>query len=374
MSSSASQTPASVEPVMPNFAPIVTSQLIGSLLNFFFAGVLVVQIYVYRLCFPKDSIFVKLLVYFVFLAVLVSAVLNAIDVQFWYAEGFGNIVSFADPRNGRFYTPIMGSFIAFLVQAFFCYRIFIIKRTAWPISVLILIVSMTQCAGGMGCGIIAYMKHNGVHDHTRDILIYFWLVGGALADVVIAAIMSFLLLRAAASRETRDMVKNVVRLIVETNVFSSVIAILGLLLYVAFPNTTYFVAPTMILPGIYANTLLVTLNNRAAIANMRESRAVSSDSGFGAGLDPSRASASSRTPFNRPSGNSTNEPMSFAVREVTRDQDGEAIMREKSGTGIAGGAACVRSSLEGNQWRDTADESGSDYGEGASNSDVGVVA
>ncbi|KAJ6563303.1 hypothetical protein DFH09DRAFT_1082361 [Mycena vulgaris] len=268
---SSSQSPASAAPALPDFGPIVSSQLIGSLLTFFFFGTLVVQVYVYRLCFPKDQRGIKALVYFIFLALTVCTCLNAADVQYWFGSGFGNIARFAEPRYGPVYTPIMGSFIGMLVQLFFCYRIFVIKRAAWPLSIAIGLISMAQCAGGMGGGIISLIDENSVHDQARTILVYLWLAGGAAADVLIAGSMTYLpltppqLLRAAVFRSTRDALKDVVRLIIETNTFSTTIAVLGLVLFVAVPNTTYFICPTMILPGIYANTLLVTLNNRAIV-------------------------------------------------------------------------------------------------------------
>ncbi|KAJ7710423.1 hypothetical protein B0H17DRAFT_914355, partial [Mycena rosella] len=111
--------------------------LIGSLLNFFLFGTFLIQVYVYRLCFPKDSLAVKLLVYFIFLTMTVCTCLNAADVQFWFGTGFGDIARFTDARHSRFYTPLMGSFIAMLVQLFFCHRIVVIRRAAWPISVLV---------------------------------------------------------------------------------------------------------------------------------------------------------------------------------------------------------------------------------------------
>ncbi|KAF7315689.1 hypothetical protein MIND_00084500 [Mycena indigotica] len=327
----------------------VTPQLVGSLLNFFFFGALTIQTYVYRLCFPNDRIIVKLLVYFIYLALLVSLCLNAADVEYWFGSGFGNIIRFADARNGPFYTPLMGSIIAWLVQTFFCYRIFTIKRAAWPISLLILLLSIAQCTGGVGIGAIVYMKGNGNHDRLRNILLYLWLVGGAVADISIAATLSILLMKTAINKVTRDLVKSVVTLVIETNAFSSMVALIGLILYFAIPNTTYFLGATLTLPGIYANTLLVTLNNRAAIANSREAQAnrdVSSSR-------PSAFSTSSRAPLNRTSGIATTQS-NFPVREVSRQQD-DQILREKN-------EGQVRSSLDGNQWRD-AEEDTSEYGD-----------
>ncbi|KAJ7186579.1 hypothetical protein C8R46DRAFT_810987, partial [Mycena filopes] len=97
--------------------------LIGSLLIYFFFGTLVIQVYVYRLCFPKDSLVLKSLVYFLLLALTASACLTAADVEFWYGSGFGDITRLSDPHHSRFTTPILGSVIALLTQLFFAYRI-----------------------------------------------------------------------------------------------------------------------------------------------------------------------------------------------------------------------------------------------------------
>ncbi|KAJ6552525.1 hypothetical protein B0H10DRAFT_1659600, partial [Mycena sp. CBHHK59/15] len=102
--------------------------LIGSLLNFFFFGTLLVQGCVWSMRFPlklSSRIYpdVYRILYFILLSMTVCVTLNAADVEYWYGVGFDDISRFADPRQSRFYTPIMGSFIGLLVQLFFCYRI-----------------------------------------------------------------------------------------------------------------------------------------------------------------------------------------------------------------------------------------------------------
>ncbi|KAF7335792.1 hypothetical protein MVEN_02235200 [Mycena venus] len=249
----------------PNFAPLVSSKLLASHVNLFFFGTLVIQVYVFRLCFSKDPLSLKLLVYFVFLAVAVCTFLNVADIEVWFGVRFGNIELFLDLLNAWFYSPIMGTFIATLVQLFFCYRIFVLWHTDWPLTLLIATISLAQLAGGIGCGILVKMAQNEEHDKPRTIFVYLWLVGGALSDVIIAITMTVLLLKAAVvgSTPTRMIVKNTVRLIIETNAFTSIVALTDLILFLAFPRTTYSFFPSLILPAIYANTLLYTLNNRA---------------------------------------------------------------------------------------------------------------
>ncbi|KAJ7464195.1 hypothetical protein B0H11DRAFT_2240598 [Mycena galericulata] len=147
-----------------------------------------------------------------------------------------------------------------LVQIFFAFRMAGMRHSIWPISVLVFLIAMSQCAGGMGTGILSYIEAADVHDTKRTVFVYLWLIGGAAVDLLIAVTMTILILKTPTV--PRDIVKTVVRLIIETNALSAIAALLGLILYVGVPNTTYWICPTMVLPVISANTLLLALNHR----------------------------------------------------------------------------------------------------------------
>ncbi|KAJ7472863.1 hypothetical protein B0H11DRAFT_2430613 [Mycena galericulata] len=266
-------TPPSSEssPVLLDLTKVVSPLLFGSLFNFLSFGILVIQIYVYRACFPRDSLIIKFLVYFVFLVVLVCICLNASDMYYWFGSGYGHPERLVDLRYSIIYAPLLGAIISTLVQLFFCYRIFIIKRSVWPISMLISMISLAAFAGGVGGGIDALIEKYRVRGPESVILSYVWLVSGAAADIMIAVMMTYLLLRvsSAAHPSTRDVVKDVVTLIIETNTFSALVAVLSLGFFVGHGTLYYFSCPIIVLPGIYANTLLATFNNRAITSNKR---------------------------------------------------------------------------------------------------------
>ncbi|KAF7299210.1 hypothetical protein MIND_00869700 [Mycena indigotica] len=257
-------------PLPPHLGTITSSQLIGTLLNFWLFGTLFIQVYVYKICFPKDRPAIKALVYFVFFTMLVCSCLNAADANRWFGDGFGNLLEFSKAGFSPFYTPLMGSVIALSVQLFYCYRISVFREYKWTVwwAGAIAVVSLLQAAGGMGGGIKAFIESNEQHDQTRTVLVYMWLVGAAVADIMIAGTMTYLLSQ-ASEPHTRDVVQGVIRLIIETNSFSASVAIIGLALFAGMPTSDYFICPTMILPGIYSNTLLVLLNNRAAPSRAR---------------------------------------------------------------------------------------------------------
>ncbi|KAJ7464272.1 hypothetical protein B0H11DRAFT_2309443 [Mycena galericulata] len=279
-------SPQSTAPfVLPDSAQRVSPLLFGSLFNSLSFGMLVIQIYVYRACFPRDRLIMKSLVYFVFLVIIVCICLNISDMYYWFGSGFGDSARLVNFRYSSIYAPILSPLVSTLVQVFFCYRIFIIKRSAWPITVLISMISVAQFAGGLGGGILALIDKYHLRSGIIIILTYVWLVSAAAADIIIAVMMTYLLLRTAVHPSTRDVVKDVVTLIIETNTFSALVAILTLGLLVGSGSTIDFICPSVVLPGMYApfsfflshtheldvasyaNTLLATLNNRAITSN-----------------------------------------------------------------------------------------------------------
>ncbi|KAG6910311.1 hypothetical protein DXG01_011708 [Tephrocybe rancida] len=137
----------------------------------------------------------------------------------WFAAGFGNLARIQNPLTSPINTPFMGSIMALVVQLFFCYRIFIINRSAWWWCLLIGAVSIIQAVAGAVGGIKALVVKDISKRHNQTDLVYLWLVGDVVADVMIAATMTFSLLRASPGKhkQTNDVVTRIVRLTVETN-------------------------------------------------------------------------------------------------------------------------------------------------------------
>ncbi|KAJ7767265.1 hypothetical protein B0H16DRAFT_1716890 [Mycena metata] len=239
-----------------------TSKLIGILLDFFLFGTLLIQIYIYRACFPKDSWALKLLVYFVFFVDAICVLLDTLSV---IGLSAGDFTSFSSAQYVGYPTLVLGSFSAMLVQLFYCLRIRAIRQTAWPIAVLIGVIGAIQFAASLSWVVLRRIGDN-VDGKLPTTLFYFSLVSATTADICIALTMTVLLLKGSDLPHTRDAVKNIVRLIIETNALTSVLALLALLVF-AFPTNSGldFTCPIALLRGMYPNTLLVVLNNRAVI-------------------------------------------------------------------------------------------------------------
>jgi len=72
--------------------------------------------------------YIRFVVYVVF---LLEAVLSGADLYYWFAVGFGKPDHLFSPFLSFLDVPTMGSFVAFIVQFFFVYRIWVLSEKRW---------------------------------------------------------------------------------------------------------------------------------------------------------------------------------------------------------------------------------------------------
>jgi len=231
-------------------------------------GALVVQFYVYTYNFPEDGRPIKLLVHSVFLLETLQTALSGADLYYWFASGFGDMNHLASPYASPFDTPIMGSLVALCVQIFFVYRIWVLgKRAAWWLCVLISLCSVVGATAAFMGGIYTHTHGKFAHGQVLKVLATTWLAGNTASDLLIAAAMLYHLVqrRARDGRISNHALVSVVRVTIETNIMTTTVSIIGLLVVVLFPEKDWFVCPTYVVGKLYSNTLLVSLNNRIMI-------------------------------------------------------------------------------------------------------------
>ncbi|KAI9433053.1 hypothetical protein H4582DRAFT_1028077 [Lactarius indigo] len=242
----------------PGVIKLAAPLLFGPVFNWALYGVLCVQIYVYSYNFQIDRRSVKFLAYFVFLLETVQTALTGADIYHWFVAGFGNVERLQHSHFTPIDFPLFNTIISFIVQGYFCYRIWVLNsRSSW-ICLTIAVAAVTQFAGGIWASIKPIILGKYV---TPKAAIYLWAIPSALADIQIVVAMTLLLRRTSGNFSSFVLIR-VVRLTVETNALTATLAITILVLYVTSPNELYYVYPIDILGKVCSNTLLVSLNNR----------------------------------------------------------------------------------------------------------------
>ncbi|KAJ7029845.1 hypothetical protein C8F04DRAFT_1187355 [Mycena alexandri] len=196
------------------------------------------------------------------------------DVFATFGYGFSDISALAELRFYALTIPIMGGLVSFIGQSFYAYRIYVISASGKLIPAFIIILSLTSSVGAF---ISAGFGYKGVLDfsgHPSDGLTQLksevWLAASALSDIVIAGSMTYYLSTAeTAIRQTRVLLSKLIRLVIETGAITALATLLSLTLFYAFPNRSYDFVPGLIIPKLYANTILAVLNSRAQIVGGR---------------------------------------------------------------------------------------------------------
>jgi len=287
-------TPIELPLIPPNIASLTAPQLIGTLFNWTLFGVLSVQTYVYYLNFPDDKLWNKLLVYGTYIFEVVQTAMTGSVLYFWFASGYGDLIDLGQVQISPVETPIFCGIIAGVVQCFFAYRIFTLRRSYLWICVLIVLIAIAQTAGAIAVGWLSLKFEQFALFHESVTLTqtaYVWLLGDTLCDILIAGTMLWLYYssRQEGLKNGTRILGRLVRLIVETNTLTAAIALTSFVCYVTLPNSSLFIATTLVMGKLYSNTLLVTFNNRIGLrkAHMNES------SSYGSG-------GTGRTPIRRP--------------------------------------------------------------------------
>ncbi|KIJ50027.1 hypothetical protein M422DRAFT_245819 [Sphaerobolus stellatus SS14] len=221
--------------------------LIGLVLNWFLFGILSNQLYVYYLCFPKDSRYLKVLVYGLYMLEKVQACVLTNDCFNWF------ILSWGHPDE-------------LLLYHLEWLNVPIFDGKNWMICALIVVLALLQFSGALATGIQLKMLPSFTQIGQIFAAINVWLSATAGVDIVIAASMIFLLTRNRSRfSNTQVLISKLVRLSIETGSATAFVAIVDLTLYNIFPDTNLHTTPASVLAKFYSNTLMVVLNNRLYI-------------------------------------------------------------------------------------------------------------
>ncbi|KAJ7265308.1 hypothetical protein C8J57DRAFT_1718468 [Mycena rebaudengoi] len=176
----------------------------------------------------------------------------------------------------------MAGMVAFIIQSFYAYRIYLFSNTCtafpghrgkgnaviWFTPAVIVVVSLTSFIGAFLSGVTTFKVGDLKLLNTRTNYATYgvWWGASALSDVMIAVCMTYYLsTHDTVFRKTRALLSKLIRLTIETG---SLTATMAFVFYLAFPGM-YYTIPTLVLPKLYANSMMVVLNTRFQILGGR---------------------------------------------------------------------------------------------------------
>ncbi|KAF5363956.1 hypothetical protein D9756_001042 [Leucocoprinus leucothites] len=218
-------------------------QFLGIFLNGYLFGILTLQYYNYCSQFRNDTTWLRNLVHVQFFLETAQTAMSVADGFHWFVYGYGNLNK------------------SVLLED-------ISLKSLESVTFVIALTACCQAVGGFGIGIVNQKLGNiGNWEDRYNVFMIFWSVCSAITDTIIAAIMVYLLLSSTpfnSSRRRTPVMRKLIRLVIETNLASALVAIAVFLTTVispiAPPKTSYFLCPGYVLGKF--NSFITMLNNR----------------------------------------------------------------------------------------------------------------
>ncbi|KAK7439524.1 hypothetical protein VKT23_017453 [Stygiomarasmius scandens] len=242
-------------------------------------GIVIVQVYIYYMSFPQDRLWMKASVYILFALDIIQTVAMTSSTWSFLVSGWGRPEHLHLTEWGFAFIPMICGVCSAGVQLFFAWRIYILasrsvtKKLFLPVIFLIVSVSCTQCIAS----IISSARWTGINDVLRFHLVFptisIWLAGSAVADVLIAISMIYLLNTARAKtkntpvenihiQRTNHLLARLIRNTIETGAITAGAAILDVVFFLARNDTTLHFFFSVSLSKLYTNTFYASLNAR----------------------------------------------------------------------------------------------------------------
>ncbi|ESK91992.1 hypothetical protein Moror_10358 [Moniliophthora roreri MCA 2997] len=236
--------------------------LIGGFLAILLFGVSVTQTYIYWNAYKdKDRWIIKYFVLLLFVADVLHCVFIVVYLYDAVIKHFGDVASVAT-MNWLFNTePAFSGMIGGMVQAFFGWRVKVLTGS-WILFIIIqlcsAIVFLMGIAAAIACGIVKSFDSL----HKFQVVVIIWLVCATLADVIITTtLVTYLRKHKTGFKHTDSHLDRIIRLTIQTGLITALWALADLLSYL-LSNTGMHLTFNYVLPKLYINSLLSSLNSR----------------------------------------------------------------------------------------------------------------
>ncbi|KAH7912380.1 hypothetical protein BJ138DRAFT_800934 [Hygrophoropsis aurantiaca] len=246
----------------PSFASEVGPPFVGLLFSIGMYGILCLQTYTYFHSY-SDRRHLRYLVAIVWLVETFHTVIISDSIYYY------DIVNYNNPNvlNSSTWTVnihvVVTAFVAFLIQNFFAYRIYILSECNKLVTGIITLLSFIQLAFGSVVTIRAFTIKYFVLLTTAE-----WSIGSFLGttlacDIFITLSMCYYLHGSRTGfKRTDSLVNTLILYALSTGAITAAIALANLITFFSQPTSLVTLGLNFILAKVYSNSLLATLNAR----------------------------------------------------------------------------------------------------------------
>ncbi|KAI1798239.1 hypothetical protein LXA43DRAFT_1088364 [Ganoderma leucocontextum] len=226
-------------------------------------GITVVQTYIYYKRNASDPAYLQALVFLLWVLDSLHLALIVHAVYFYAVTNFSNILNLLVPTWSILSQIIVTGVSDLAVRGVFCHRVWKLSEQNFFLMVAIAISSLTVFSGSIAFAVKGFSIPSFTRLSEISDILYLSLGSGVVADVLIAGSMCVLLAkRRTGFSRTDSMVRVLMMYSINTGALTSLCALLTLLTYASMPDNFVFMAFYFVLPKLFLNSLLATLNAR----------------------------------------------------------------------------------------------------------------
>ncbi|KAH9921558.1 uncharacterized protein BXZ73DRAFT_104441 [Epithele typhae] len=225
--------------------------------DLFLYGVLITQTLHYFTHYPNDRTWMKAFVVVVVFADTLNSIFDLHSLYITLIVNFGNLDGLLMTHWGK---SRRSPCIASLVQFFFGWRVLVLTKNVFLVSIIGLL-SFVQLMGGIGTA-IAFVQIPYIPDFIkfRSIVIV-WLVSAAICDILITGTLVYhLRRRKTGMKYTDSAINKITALTIETGLLTSIWAMADMICYLVGQSVHLFFQ--FHLSKLYSVSFLVSLNSR----------------------------------------------------------------------------------------------------------------
>ncbi|KAJ7247944.1 hypothetical protein C8J57DRAFT_1724350 [Mycena rebaudengoi] len=271
-------TPPSKPPatgLLINPATVIGPIFVGNTVNWLLLGVLAMQVYTYGSKYPKDKVTIKVLVYVMFVLDVMQTVFGMHEAWWYSIQIWGNIPALQGAPWTATMVPVFCGLISAMVQSFYAFRIWILKRNLVPrlLAGFILLLALAQSLSAIIASSLLLQSLTQENLRRLHPLFTMWLAGSFVTDILIAGSMIWILHGAKSGTSISRTDSLLDRLIVNTVSTGAVTAIsagIDLALFVKYTQVNYHFAFAYVLGKLYSNSFMATLNSRRSQAQISD--------------------------------------------------------------------------------------------------------
>ncbi|RDX54469.1 hypothetical protein OH76DRAFT_965562 [Lentinus brumalis] len=239
---------------------------IGNVLAACLYGLTSLQAYIYFNRSHKDSVVLKTLVAILWFLDAIHLAFVSHAVYEFCVTDFGDLLALLEPT--WYATVIVTGVSDGILRGIFCYRIWILGNEHIPTLLVLASSSLLSVGCALAFPILGFRYKTFVGLEKIGWVLYLGLSTGVSSDLLISAALCVLLARRRSSfQRVRGVVRNLIWYSINTCLLTTACSLAALIAYAASPHTFIYITFYFLLPKLFLNSLLATLNARKSLGD-----------------------------------------------------------------------------------------------------------